>query len=724
MAQRLSKAEINVNDGSMGIATFEAKAKKYQSYLNSLTKQINATQDEDARERLEEKRSATQESWDRITDDFERYIEAQDNLKDLSTQWWENEYEKFNKTLEQISSGLEKYEKRVNMLNEQLTLRMFNREDNKGDFEYMLQNATDIKDVYVDIRASLNDQIAKNRVLEKSLESQLASSKGNDLAYANIARRLTMVRAEQDLLVEHHKEATLAMAEQVKQITELKINALKREREEFQKTLDEMAKVEFRFDDRELSLGIRRLELELNRLDDIFIDNAKPTLSTGDARKKLDELKEIYADQKAIVDAMKTEREKFTLPNQDLDFGAMNLKKQKEWLEETLKLRTEEVKELTEKQEILGQILEDTRLENQEVEDALANRIELKQEELKALQEQFKQEDKIKATIEKQLNLLKALDDRRYSYISARGEETFTYDMTKVNELRKQLEDDKATDKRAEAEEKLREQIEKMQEELARTKEINQLAMEGLSLEINTLGQWISAFTNEITELNQALDKNYENQENDLISNAQESMRPFVDTFDKLWQDFFNRKAIEPFYEMANDIRDAMLGRTYMAHAGETLRSIAKAFGHSLDQLLAMNQGLSADKKLSAGTIINRPANKAMDIIPRYDSYDTGGYTGTWGSDGKLAMLHQKEIVLNKADTENLLASVDITREIASKLFSNGLNKDMFKEQINNHTETNQPVTIENINLPNVSNAQGFVNELQHLLRGGMKKIY
>jgi hypothetical protein len=33
-------------------------------------------------------------------------------------------------------------------------------------------------------------------------------------------------------------------------------------------------------------------------------------------------------------------------------------------------------------------------------------------------------------------------------------------------------------------------------------------------------------------------------------------------------------------------------------------------------------------------------------------SYDTGGYTGSWSnSNGKLGVLHQKEIVLNASDT-------------------------------------------------------------------------
>lgn len=49
-------------------------------------------------------------------------------------------------------------------------------------------------------------------------------------------------------------------------------------------------------------------------------------------------------------------------------------------------------------------------------------------------------------------------------------------------------------------------------------------------------------------------------------------------------------------------------------------------------------------------------------------SYDSGGYTGSWGSSGRLAMLHQKEIILNKDDTSNFLVAVDIVRSIADKL--------------------------------------------------------
>lgn len=48
-----------------------------------------------------------------------------------------------------------------------------------------------------------------------------------------------------------------------------------------------------------------------------------------------------------------------------------------------------------------------------------------------------------------------------------------------------------------------------------------------------------------------------------------------------------------------------------------------------------------------------------------WDQFDTGGYTGAWGSEGRLAMLHQKEIVLNADDTENFLSAIRIIRDIS-----------------------------------------------------------
>lgn len=52
-----------------------------------------------------------------------------------------------------------------------------------------------------------------------------------------------------------------------------------------------------------------------------------------------------------------------------------------------------------------------------------------------------------------------------------------------------------------------------------------------------------------------------------------------------------------------------------------------------------------------------------------YTAYATGGYTGSWSGgldeqDGRLALLHQKELVLNADDTVNILKAVDMMREM------------------------------------------------------------
>jgi len=52
----------------------------------------------------------------------------------------------------------------------------------------------------------------------------------------------------------------------------------------------------------------------------------------------------------------------------------------------------------------------------------------------------------------------------------------------------------------------------------------------------------------------------------------------------------------------------------------------------------------------------------------RYNSngmrFDTGGYTGEWGPEGKLAILDEKEQVFNANDTANLLEAATILRKI------------------------------------------------------------
>lgn len=56
--------------------------------------------------------------------------------------------------------------------------------------------------------------------------------------------------------------------------------------------------------------------------------------------------------------------------------------------------------------------------------------------------------------------------------------------------------------------------------------------------------------------------------------------------------------------------------------------------------------------------------------------YDTGGYTGSWNnsSDGRVALLHQKELVLNADDTKNILGAVQAVRSFANAMKVDAIN--------------------------------------------------
>ena len=106
--------------------------------------------------------------------------------------------------------------------------------------------------------------------------------------------------------------------------------------------------------------------------------------------------------------------------------------------------------------------------------------------------------------------------------------------------------------------------------------------------------------------------------------------------------------------------------------------------------------------------------------------FDTGGYTGEWGSTGKLAVLHQKELVLNAADTENILSAVSLVRSLGDMFNGLLLNADSFGNipglssllaQFNQSSGNNvaQSVLIE-ANFPNVTDRQEIQEAINNLI--------
>ena len=105
-------------------------------------------------------------------------------------------------------------------------------------------------------------------------------------------------------------------------------------------------------------------------------------------------------------------------------------------------------------------------------------------------------------------------------------------------------------------------------------------------------------------------------------------------------------------------------------HKGKTY-----SIGEDLAKALDSNDPYSTDaiRRLVSINKIHTGLSKEElkdEIIKVFDltSLATGGYTGSWGPEGKLAVLHEKEIVLNKQDTENLLLSIDMLNGILSMI--------------------------------------------------------
>ena len=119
--------------------------------------------------------------------------------------------------------------------------------------------------------------------------------------------------------------------------------------------------------------------------------------------------------------------------------------------------------------------------------------------------------------------------------------------------------------------------------------------------------------------------------------------------------------------DAVNDMADQM--KTAFDEITEFVGQWQENYSQNMEEIINSNlqviksfndmlQALSIDPDSITVKYDIAKAAKDQDI----DSYDTGGYTGNWGSSGKLAMLHSKELVLNAEDTANMLTAVQITR--------------------------------------------------------------
>lgn len=102
-----------------------------------------------------------------------------------------------------------------------------------------------------------------------------------------------------------------------------------------------------------------------------------------------------------------------------------------------------------------------------------------------------------------------------------------------------------------------------------------------------------------------------------------------------------------------------------------------------------------------------------------YSSFDTGGYTGKWGNtDGRLAVLHQKELVLNAEDTENILKVVDMVRTITQAMQGgvSGIASSLFSKMPTMDTQKIEQEVHIDAEFPNVQDSHEIEEALLDLI--------
>lgn len=113
------------------------------------------------------------------------------------------------------------------------------------------------------------------------------------------------------------------------------------------------------------------------------------------------------------------------------------------------------------------------------------------------------------------------------------------------------------------------------------------------------------------------------------------------------------------------------------------------------------------------------------DLVKYYGpgSFDTGGYTGDWGSSKRMAFLHEKELVLNADDTKNILSAVDMIRSISKTIDLNAIAagsifaspNSAYKSSFGSRDSLEQNVRIQ-AEFPNVSDHNEIEEALNNLI--------
>ncbi|MBO5179915.1 MAG: hypothetical protein J6B87_06180 [Clostridia bacterium] len=115
------------------------------------------------------------------------------------------------------------------------------------------------------------------------------------------------------------------------------------------------------------------------------------------------------------------------------------------------------------------------------------------------------------------------------------------------------------------------------------------------------------------------------------------------------------------------------------------------------------------------------------ETLDKY-KFNTGGYTGTWaGEAGRLALLHQKELVLNAEDTKNILNAVQVLRTIDGSVLQRLASMNGTIGAPKGNLDTTEAIE-QNVHIdaqfPNVTNSHEIENAFNNLINIASQRAF
>lgn len=727
--EKALKDSLDLDDGTFGIDSFAKYSKDIENNINSIISTLNKTKNEGARKSLTQSKEKMEKDYNDIKTQFEKYVALRDSIPDLSKEWWILEYEILNKTLEAVDFRYEQYNEQVSHLTDQLGLLIKTRKSSVDELANELGIMKQITDIQTDSLKDIEEQSEQANLNVARLEKQLEGiTKKNSVEYSNAVKRLAMARAEQDKYFEHYKIQLNSLAEQQRSLLSKYMEIVNQAKENTLEALEEI-RVKFEgFDLEGFENSLGNILADLDKLDKVFVQGALPNLDTSNARKDLKMWKNSIIDTVGSLEDLKAEIEKVSMVEVSTREGAL---RKQEKINELLEKQIEKENELKILERDLRNEIAEIELSNKKMENALQNQIDLKQDELNNLKEQEKKEDKIRALKEKQLELMRAMDDTRYSYITGAGEEVFSYDQEKVLALQKDLANMRRSDERENRTKGIQEEIKAMQEELNRTKEINKQELEVLKLAANGIGELAGVLGKDITNSTDILSESFEKMGDLYALELRANMEEFTYNYQSYWDNKLRRIALDPSVDNRNINKDKLGGdknerfdtrgntlsndptgrgkwsgytegrikntADYSIKEGDTLESIAERFGTTLEGIALFNKNISNLGSLMAGDTISVPIGQ--------NKIEKAGLT-------------YEDLLLSSSRRDEIQKNLNMEFDKVSPLYGRA-NLDLQEKSTKNSPVFN----LYNPEFNEVDDVRDFANEMFGVARGNIPKF-